>query len=633
MCGIAGFVGQGEIEDLDRMILAVRHRGPDAGGHWQEGNVFLGHCRLSIVDLAGGAQPMSSHDGRFVTVFNGEIYNHVELRVQLISLGSVFHTDHSDTEVFIEAYRHWGADFHTRLNGMWAAAIYDRHHRKLFLTRDRFGKKPLYYAHSSRWFVFASELTALTEHPNVELSISHAAVQKYLAHGYIPAPGTIYSRVSKLVAGNCLLLDTDTFQLKRQTYWRFALVPRESDALNDVESVGNELINKIRTATTLRLRADVPVGVFLSGGIDSTTVAALAAQAVPDVTSFSIGFEEKSFDETAFAIQAAKQLQVDHVHQTISAEKCRELASDIISRLDEPLGDPSLVPTFMLCKVARERVKVCLSGDGADELFAGYDPFRAVRPALLYYRYVPGGAHATLRHMADLLPVSFQNMSFDFKVKRTLRGLSYPPEYWNALWMAPCDMEEIKKLTGSADMDTLFSESLSSWRRGTGLCHVDRTLLYFTDLYLREDILTKVDRASMLNSLEVRCPFLDSDLVDYVRTLPAHLKLHRSATKWILKRGVTGLIPANLANRKKKGFGMPVGKWFCDGSLSIDPVTLGSVIDVTEVRRMLAEHKSRQKNYSGALWALFVLSIWLNRQRRSGSTAATEATMLHEVAV
>jgi asparagine synthase (glutamine-hydrolysing) len=632
MCGIAGFVGQGDLDHLCRMTLALKHRGPDAEGYWHEDNVFLGHRRLSILDLTGGAQPMISHDGRYVTILNGEIYNYIELRAELVSLGSVFQTDHSDTEVFTEAYRRWGTDFHVRLNGMWAGAIYDRYQRRLLLTRDRFGKKPLYYARSSGSFVFASELSALTEHPSVDLSISHAAVQKYLAHGYIPAPKTIYSGVSKLTAGNWMLLHTDTLHLKVQVYWRFDLRPSESDPTKDLSTVTNELLAKMRTATELRLRADVPVGVFLSGGIDSTTVATLAAQARPGITSFSIGFEEKTFDETPFAMQAARQLQVEHVHQTVSAAKCRELAPEVIGRLDEPFGDPSLVPTFLLCKAARERVKVCLSGDGADELFAGYDPFRAVHLASLYHRHVPAAAHYVLRFLADCLPVSFENMSFDFKVRRTLRGLSCPPRFWNAIWMAPCDVGEIRRLTGAADPEAVFSEALACWDRGADLSNVDRTLLYFTELYLREDILTKVDRASMLNSLEVRCPFLDPDLVDYVRRLPSGLKLHGSTTKWIFKRAIAGLVPAHLANRRKKGFGMPVGKWFYDGSLSLDPASLSSFLDEKEIRRMLTEHKSRRANYSWALWALFVLSIWLNRQSRSSRRAGSEAIALHQFA-
>jgi asparagine synthase (glutamine-hydrolysing) len=624
MCGIAGFAGTGNLEDLRRMTEAVKHRGPDGDGQWHEGSVFLGHRRLAILDLEGGAQPMHSHDGRFVTVLNGEIYNYIELREELISAGTVFRTDHSDTEVFMEAYRHWGTAFHSHLNGMWAAAIYDRKERALFLTRDRFGKKPLYYTQKDGCFAFASELRALCQHQHVEARISPQAVQKYLAHGYVPAPTTIYSGVSKLEAGCWLLLNTETMEARSQTYWRFQLSPATGVDLKDAPQAAAEILERIKDATFLRLRADVPVGVFLSGGIDSTTVATLAASATTKLASFSIGFEEKSFDETPYALDVARRLNLDHEHRQISVNKCRDLLPEILARLDEPLGDPSLIPTFLLCKMASQRVKVCLSGDGADELFAGYDPFRALRPALLYHRIVPGWLHRFLRRGAGLLPVSFDNMSLDFRAQRTLRGLSYPKELWNSIWMAPADLPEIRRLTGSGELSDIFAEDLRSQHRGEKLGPVDQMLLYFTDLYLREDILTKVDRASMMNSLEVRCPFLDSNLVDYVRKLPVEFKLRGSTTKWILKQAIKKLVPAHIVHRKKKGFGMPIAKWFYDGSLTCDLESLSSVVDSGVVKKLTAQHRQKRANHAWTLWCLFVLGLWIKEQGQPAAAAKPE---------
>lgn len=605
------------------MTDAISHRGPDGAGLWHEANVSLGHRRLAIIDLEGGAQPMHSHDGRFVTVFNGEIYNYVELREALLSRGAVFQTDHSDTEVFLEAYRHWGTEFQARLNGMWAAAIYDRRERVLFLTRDRFGKKPLYYAHGEGGLAFASELRALCLHRSVKRGISPEAVRKFLAHGYIPAPGTIFSGVAKLPGGSWLLLNAETLRVRSQQYWRFDLRPAPDIARKDAPEIGRMLLQKIEAATALRLRADVPVGVFLSGGIDSTTIATLAARSTNKLSSFSIGFEEKTFDETPYALEMAKRLDLEHEHGEISAGKCRELLPAVLSRLDEPLGDPSLIPTFLLCRMASRRVKVCLSGDGSDELFAGYDPFRAIPAATAYHSAVPQGLHRLLRGGADLLPVSFRNMSFDFKLKRTLRGLSHPPEFWNSIWMAPFDLPEIRALTGGGELEEIFSEALVSQRQGESRGGVDQMLRYYTDLYLRDDILTKVDRASMMNGLEVRCPFLDVDLVELVRKLPAAFKLHGLTTKWILKEAIRDIVPSHIVQRKKKGFGMPIGKWFYDGALTMDLDNLAGLVDVEVVERMLAQHRQRKANHSWGLWCLFVLGLWAREQR--GTSAASES--------
>ena len=603
------------MEDLERMTDAVRHRGPDGEGYWHENEVFLGHRRLSIIDLADGAQPMHSHDGRFVTVFNGEIYNHIELREDLLARGAVFQTDHSDTEVLLEAYRHWGTDFHTHLNGMWAAAIYDRHKGVLLLTRDRFGKKPLYYAKQGGCFAFASELRALCLHSQVRPRISSAAVRKFLGHGYIPGSATIYGGVSKLPGGTWLLLKTDSHQVRSQRYWRFELSPLRPSEADEPRAAAVRLLEHLRSATAVRLRADVPVGVFLSGGIDSSTVAALAAREVSKLSSFSIGFEERDFDETPHAMTVARELGLEHEHTHLSAGKCRELAPEVLCQLDEPLGDPSLIPTFLLCKMASRRVKVCLSGDGADELFAGYDPFRAIKPAALYGRIVPRSVHQLLRRSLGLLPVSFSNMSLDFKVNRTLRGLSYPAELWTALWMAPCDLPDIRRLTGAGELDEVFADALELHQKIRTLGRLEQMLLYFTNLYLRDDILTKVDRASMLNGLEVRSPFLDVELVNYVRTLPTKWKLNGSTTKWLLKEAIRGLVPEQIAQRKKKGFGMPIGQWFHEGSLSIDFEELDQFVDIDAARQMAAEHRRREANHSWALWCLFVLAAWGRAQR------------------
>ncbi|MFW5856488.1 MAG: asparagine synthase (glutamine-hydrolyzing), partial [Planctomycetota bacterium] len=537
MCGIAGFVGSRDPDLLRRMVGALRHRGPDAEGVWcdAEAGVHLGHARLAIIDLADGAQPMWTADDDLGVVFNGEIYNHQELRRELEQAGHTFRTDHSDTEVLLHGYREWGAELPKRLNGMWAFALYDRRERRLFLSRDRCGQKPLYYYSQAGTFVFASEASALRQHPAVAAEWSPLALRKYFAYGWAPAPATLYADIRMLPGGCNLTLDLEAMTPRTTTYWQFEVAPWEPGAGPDPAAAAEELRRLLRQAVRRRLMADVPVGVFLSGGIDSTAVTALACEAAPDVQSFSIGFEEPSFDESAEARRAATLLGVKHHSTTLSMARARELLPAIVDRLDHPFGDSSLLPTYLLCGEARRQVTVALGGDGADELLAGYDPFRALGPARLYHRCLPGPLRRGVRWMANRLPVSHRNMSFDFRLKRTLRGLAFPPGAWLPAWIGPLAATETDALFGGSRLppEELYAEALSLWERCPAADDISRTVEFYVRLYLQNDILVKVDRASMMHSLEVRSPFLDRDLVDFVRRLPPDYRYRRQCTKFL----------------------------------------------------------------------------------------------------
>ncbi|MGR9053938.1 MAG: asparagine synthase (glutamine-hydrolyzing), partial [Gammaproteobacteria bacterium] len=443
MCGIAGFVGVGQTEDIRRMNLAQSSRGPDADGVWcdKEQGIYLGHRRLSILDIEGGAQPMWTSDGALGIVFNGEIYNHAELRDELKSLGHVFVSDHSDTEVLLIGYREWGASLTKRLNGMWAFALYDRNEQRLFCSRDRFGKKPFYYTRQPDLFAFASELSALTAHSAIEPTISRLALKKYFAYGYIPAPHSIYDNVYKLPGGHSLTFDLKTGQIDIKQYWDFVIEPFETVPAEPEQVWGEQLRDLLGKAVKRRLISDVPIGTFLSGGIDSSAVSAFAARELGEgkLNTFSIGFDEASFDESEYANAAARHLKTNHHLEWLSLEKAKELLPAIATRLDEPMGDSSLLPTYLLCEYARRHVTVALGGDGADELFAGYDPFRALKWAKLYDKWIPKPVHQAIRLLFARLPVSHRNMSLDFKIKRTLRGLSFAPRYWCPVWMASLD--------------------------------------------------------------------------------------------------------------------------------------------------------------------------------------------------
>lgn len=613
MCGIAGFAGKGSRGDLERMVGALSHRGPDDCGFWIDSSkgVHLGHARLSILDLAGGHQPMVSSDERRVIVFNGEIYNFDTLRRELEDAGRVFQTSHSDTEVLLEAYAMWGVEMLGRLNGMWAFALYDRVSGELFLARDRFGKKPLYYYSENGLFAFASELKALRAHPGVPGELDFAALRKYYGYGYIPAPLTIYRGVKKLPSG-CWMRITPGGAPEVGEYWSYRIEPDRA-GMSGPEEAAEKLGELLRGAVRRRLVADVPVGVFLSGGIDSSTVTALAAREgrVQPVKSFSIGFTEASFDESAYARLATKRLNTDHHEEILSIDAARSILPLIVEKLDEPMGDSSLLPTWLVSRLASRHVKVVLGGDGADELFAGYDPFHAIGLARFYQKIVPRPVHKAISFLAARLPVSHRNMSFDFRLKRTLRGLGYPPSLWCPVWMAPLASEEMEEVfSAPCDPEEVFSEAIAWWDGCASENLIDRVMEFYVRFYLQDDILTKVDRASMMHGLEARSPFLDIEVVEFVRRLPAEWKYHRGRTKYVLKLVSEKLLPREIIERSKKGFGVPIGAWFKSGALALEDTPIPGM-NTKAIQHLYRQHKDGRADQRAFLWNTWLFQQWL----------------------
>jgi len=479
MCGLAGFAGAGDRADLARMSSAVAHRGPDGCGEYvdEAARVFLAHRRLAIIDLGGGAQPMWDAKGEIGVVFNGEIYNHLELRRELEALGHRFRTDHSDTEVLVHGYRAWGEGLPARLNGMFAFVAYDRPRRRLFAARDRFGKKPFYYSHGAGGLAFASELSALLAHARVPRQLDSHALQKYFAWGYLPAPLTPYARVAKLPGGHLLVFDCDDASLRVRPYWRFAIEPLEPKA--DEAALAEELRARLAVAVRRRLISDVPLGVFLSGGIDSSAVLAYAAGSAGKdlVETFSIGFEEPSFDESRYARLAASAFRSRHHERVLTMEQARAGASRLLEQMDEPTGDVSILPTHLLSAFTRESVSVALGGDGGDELFAGYAPFHALGPARRYRQWVPPMLHRLLRGAVERLPVRHGYMSLGFRLRRALRGVEWPPSMWNPVWMAPASPQEIGRLFETPlPAEALYAEAIAAWESAPFLDEFVRSL-------------------------------------------------------------------------------------------------------------------------------------------------------------
>jgi asparagine synthase (glutamine-hydrolysing) len=608
MCGIAGFFGAGDAAMLKRMTVRIAHRGPDDEAFLIDSDrgAFLGFRRLAVLDIVGGKQPMTSTDGALSFVFNGQIYNFRELRAQLEQLGARFVTDHSDTEVLLHGWRQWGEALPDHLNGMWAFAIYDRQARRVFFSRDRFGEKPLFYFAGRDAFVFASELTALREHPAVPTRLSDRALRKYFAYGYVPAPLTFIEGVAKLPAGHSLMLNLADNSIRVSRYWQYQPEP-QFDTRPESELV-EEFRAKLDAAVARRLVADVPVGCFLSGGIDSSTVTALAMRHAgkEGIKAFSIGFEEASFDETRYACAVAEHVGADHQVERLSVQRALEILPELASRWDEPIADSSTLPTYLLCQHARRQVTVALGGDGADELLAGYDPFRALRYAHWYEKLVPKPVHRALSLLAGRLPVSHRYMSFDFRLKRTLRGLDHPAHLWLPVWMAPLAPSELDELfRAPIAPEDVYSDAIEAWEQCPINDPVERTIAFYIRFYLQDDILVKVDRASMLHSLEVRAPFLDIDLVDFLRRLPVKMKLRGRTSKWILRRCAKSLLPRRVLTRGKQGFGMPIGRWFQDGTLQGG----SCVINAPFRASLLQEHRAQRSDQRAYLWSDLVLGM------------------------
>ena len=618
MCGLAGFVGKPDERTLARMTERLAHRGPDGDGTWidREAGVHLGHRRLAIVDIAGGHQPMWNEDGSVGVVFNGQIYNHLALRAELVRLGHVFRSSHSDTEVLVHGYEAWGAGLAERLNGMFAFAIVDRRSKQLYLARDRFGEKPLFWARTREGIAFASELSALALHPDVSRSIDLRSLQKFFAHGFIPAPNALLEGVRKLRPGSWLLFDIDGGTVREHTYWEFRLEPDESLGPDSENRLVEELQGRFRNAVERRLMSDVPLGIFLSGGVDSSAVLAFARDVLPDgdLKTFTIGFTEASYDESEYAAKVAQFFGATHFSETLDLDLARELVPTVLSRLDEPLGDASIIPTYLVSRFTRKHVTVALAGDGGDELFAGYDPFDALAPARLYSRLVPHPVHRCIRRLADLMPRSERNMSLDFKVRRALLGLSYPESLWSPVWLSPMSPDLIREaFEAPLSTEELYSEVLADWNASPNLSIVDKTLQFYTNFYLRDNILVKADRAAMLSSLESRAVFLDNDVVDFARSLPSHFKYRSGQRKYILKKALRGIVPDFVLDRPKKGFGIPLVTWLKDLDPGRPVETPG--LSATYMGRLAERQRSGAEDNRLAVWS------WLTFQSYRGAMA------------
>lgn len=607
MCGIAGFYGHGGLDSLHAMTDALIHRGPDEEGFYRDGALHLGHRRLSIVDLEYGQQPMRDAESETVIVYNGEVYNHLEIRQRLEQLGHRFQTSHSDTETILRAFLEWGTDSFAMLNGMFALAIYSAKRKKIWLARDRFGEKPLFYTRNSNGFAFASEIASLAKWPHFNTSIASDNLQRFLGWGYLPQGRTLHPNCYGLLPASWLSFDLMSGAIHEELYWEFELAEDKSLTDKDEPRLIEELRHLLIQSVKRRLLSDVPLGIFLSGGLDSSSVLAAATHSVDPslISAFSIGFHEKSFDESVNAREVAQSFGVQHFLQMLSAEDMLQTAPSILQKMSEPLGDASLIPTEHLAEFARKRVTVALSGDGGDELFAGYDPFKAIFPASLYRAVVPSWVHRPLRKALQNIRASDKNMSLEFKLKRVLRGLSYPQSMQLPVWMSPLEPHELTAyFDRPLSAEEMYEDALLLREKHPRADEFSQALYFFTRFYLTDDILVKVDRACMMVSLESRAVFLDNDIVDFCQRLPNHFKYHRGQRKYLLRKALEGWIPKRILELPKKGFGIPLNKWL--RSMPNPHVMSGMKTDHLDA--VIQEHTSRHGDHRLFLWALHSLN-------------------------
>lgn len=624
MCGIAALVApnNGALESsITAMVGTLGHRGPDDSGLvvLPEDGVALGMRRLSILDIAGGRQPMWDESGQHGVVFNGEIYNFRELRQELAGRGHVFRTDHSDTEVLVHGFEEWGPDLFPKLNGMFAVALWDRTQRRLVVARDRTGEKPLYIARVGRGFAVASELKAILALREFDRTLDFVALEQYLSFDYVVGPRTIFRDVKKLPAGHYAVITQDDYTVS--PYWTLRLVDEEVDE----RRILRELDELLDASVRARMVADVPVGLFLSGGVDSTTIGYYMRRHSDEVHSFSIGFEDRRFDESDYAQLAARHLGTTHRLEIFSEERVLGLLPRVAEIFDEPVGDQSVLPTYLLSLFAREHVKVALGGDGSDELFMGYKAYQALKLSWALDK-LPWMVRRAVAGLARRVPDTLGRMGL--RGKRFLELVDRPP--------VARFLSHLGGFKGSARgvlareirevlPESVFEEAVGRLCAGlpaeTG--PANQTIAAYLRGYLQEDILVKVDRASMAASLEVRSPFLDPALVEFLGRVPARLKLKGMTRKYLLRALMRGRIPDAILDRRKRGFGVPISAWL-RGRLAatvreyLAPGRLAAarIFDPAAVDALVRQHLSGRVDRGNELWILLQFEMWRERWLR-----------------
>ncbi len=628
MCGICGvtyFDRERNVSELEvkGMCDVIRHRGPDDQGWITKGNYGIGMRRLSIIDLVTGRQPISNEDGSIWIVFNGEIYNHMELRDELVKKGHTFQTK-CDTEAIVHAYEEYGEDCPKKLNGMFGFAILDQKKQTLFLARDRLGIKPLYYYHDSGKFAFGSELKSILQVENIPREVDRRALDIFLTFEYIPSPYSIFEGIRKLPPGHSLTLKNGRITIKE--YWDLRFDEKETSE----DELCEQLLDLFQDAVKIRLMSDVPLGAFLSGGIDSSAIVAMMSRVMDrPVKTFSIAFKEDTYNESHYAQQIANHFNTEH-HVEVIEPNALELTEKLVGFLDEPFGDFSIFPTYLVSKMARKHVTVSLSGDGGDELFAGYDTYLANKAGRVYGK-LPELLRGAMPPILNCIPPSEKKKGLINRAKRFVEGMQLPPDLEHTRWMIFLQETEKAKLYSNDVQDVLndsdsFEFIRSYFNRVNTTDSLNRQLYVDIKSYLVDDILVKVDRMSMAASLEARVPFLDHRFVEFTATIPGRLKLQGKNTKYLLKKAMGDILPPQILNRGKEGFSIPIKNWLKTDLKSLmlevlepQKIKREGFFNANYVERLKKEHLSGKENHSHRLWSMMVFGIWQDLYLRGDS--------------
>ena len=631
MCGIAGFLSRksefaadGFEEAVQRMAASLRHRGPDDGGAWVDRNagIALGFRRLAILDISPrGHQPMFSADGRYGIVFNGEIYNFKELRTRLEGLGHKFLSG-TDTEVILATAVQWGAgEVPRQLQGMFAYALWDRQQRALHLARDRVGIKPLYYGWSGETFLFASELGAIEQYPGFERSINHQAVELYLDFGYVPTPLSIYTGIQKLKPGTALEVRAGESTAGIRQYWGIESAFDAEPAKLGEQGAIDKLEHLLEVAVKRHLISDVPLGALLSGGIDSSVVVAMmCAKAPARVKTFSVGFAEQGYDESRHARAVAKHLGTDHTEMLLRPQDALAVVPELPEIYDEPFADSSQIPTVLISRLARKHVTVALTGDGGDELFGGYNRYRFLPSAVRWGNRLGEGLSSKA---ASLFRAAGARLSGTVSSSRIGEGLSKLGDLIGAGSLETAYGAACKPFSGSQLLlERAGRDSAWPGPPAAGRDWVTQMQLWDASTYLPDDILTKVDRASMSVSLEARVPLLDDELIPFAASLPLNMKIRGRQTKWLLRQVLYRHVPSDLVDRPKSGFAIPLAAWlrgpltdWAESLINSEALRGQDLLQASAVRREWSEFRSGREANHHRLWAVLMLQAWQRRQR------------------
>lgn len=654
MCGIAGWINLKQFGSnadaeavLHSMCETIVHRGPNSEGLWLDETVALGMRRLSIIDLKTGDQPVFNCDKSVIVMMNGELYNYRKVRKELEAKGHKF-TTRSDTEILPHLYEEYGDALLEHVNGMYAFSLWDAKRKKLIIARDRFGEKPLYYGIFDGKLIWASELKAIVAHPAVAPELDLNALRHYVSFDYVPAPMSIFKGIHKLPAAHVLTVENG--EVKTRRYWdlswsadtpvRMNVASTRTSANGQDNLAGGtgdsdksvrapslsekaqELKDLLSDAVRMRLVSDVPLGILLSGGIDSSTVAAFAVQHADErVKTFSIGFEEESFDESKFARRVAKHLDTEHYEDKLSVTTAGDLIAEIGTWLDEPMSDGSLIPTFLLAQFVRKHVTVALGGDGGDELFAGYPMYYAHTVAAKYLAIPAFVRSGLIEPVVNALPVSTKNMSFDYKAKRFVRASKFDNVIRHHSWFGSFSLDQHEALFTKDVLAQTHADIYKGVRELVGRSDAKNVIeqMQYADInfYLAEDILTKVDRAAMAVSLETRAPFLDPRVGQFAASIPVEYKLKGKSGKHILKEAMKDLLPHDILHRPKKGFGIPIAEWL-KGRLNplmhemLDAKRLKEqgLFNADYVQKLISEHETGKASHHKELWTLLVFQLW-----------------------